>query len=189
MRKCFPSRVWKSSVPLSVMTNCLMGASCQAKAPPEAVSSNEIVVVAILPLSMSPRCAGLKVDDALLEMRVPVISRPYSYTPDHGPAPVFAAAFALRDSGPAAAERGSVGRNGTTVAWSRMAYTRLQGCSPSSFQSWPATVSSVNKMSPARSEKRPSCVVNSSAPLSVMTSCRAGSGCHPSFGSAVRLLE
>jgi hypothetical protein len=40
------------------MTNCLTGASCQAKAPPEAVSSNEIVVVAILPLSMSPRWPG-----------------------------------------------------------------------------------------------------------------------------------
>src|ERR1700686_3123520 len=39
-------------------------------------------------------------------------------------------------------------------------------------------------MSPERSEKRPSCVVNSSVPLRVITSCRAGSGCHPSFGSA-----
>jgi hypothetical protein len=37
--------------------HCLMGASCQANAPPEAVSSNEIVV-AILPLSMSPRAPG-----------------------------------------------------------------------------------------------------------------------------------
>src|ERR1700678_4448754 len=57
-KKCFPSRVWKSSVPLSVMTNCLTGASCQAKAPPEAVSSNEIVVVVTLPLSISPRAPG-----------------------------------------------------------------------------------------------------------------------------------
>jgi hypothetical protein len=39
-------------------TNCLMGAVCQAKAPPGAVSSKEIVVVAILPLSTSPRCPG-----------------------------------------------------------------------------------------------------------------------------------
>jgi len=52
---------------------------------------------------------GLKVNDALLEMRVPIIARPYLYTPDHRPAPVFAAAFVLRDSGPAAAESGLVG--------------------------------------------------------------------------------
>src|ERR1700722_1144455 len=51
------------------------------------------------------------------------------------------------------------------------------------IQSWPAIVSSVNNMSPAQSVKRPLCVVNSIVPLSVMTSCRAGSGCHPSFGS------
>src|ERR1700722_365153 len=38
MRKCSPWRVLKSSVPLSVMTNCLAGAVCQAKAPPEDVS-------------------------------------------------------------------------------------------------------------------------------------------------------
>ena len=94
-------------------------------------------------------------------------------------------ALALRDSGPAMAELGSAGRNGTTVTWSRMAYRRLQGRSPSSVQTWPfPAVSSVNKTSPERSEKRPSCVVNSSVPLSVMTSCRAGSRCHPSFGSA-----
>src|SRR5277367_2386151 len=30
--------------------------------------------------------AGLKINDALFEMRVPVIACPYSYTPDHGPA-------------------------------------------------------------------------------------------------------
>src|SRR5580704_15113769 len=109
--------------------------------------------------------SGPKLNDALLEMRVFVVSRPYSYTPDHGPAPDLAAAFALRDFGPPAVERGSTGRNGTAVAWSRMAYMRLHGCSPISFQSWPVTVSS-----PARSEKGPSCVMNTSAPLSVMTS-------------------
>jgi hypothetical protein len=112
--------------------------------------------------------SGLKLNDALLEMRVSVISRPYPYASYHGPAPGLVASRALRDLGPAAAERGSTGRNGTAVA---------------SFQSSPATVSSVNNMSPARSEKGPSCIVNSSAPLSVMTSWRAGSECHPSFAS------
>jgi hypothetical protein len=56
-----------------------------------------------------------KVDDALLEMRVAVISRRYSYASDHVSSPVMVAAFALDDSGPAMAERGSAGRNGTTV--------------------------------------------------------------------------
>src|SRR3984885_3152068 len=56
--------------------------------------------------------AGFKVNDALLEIRVFVVSRPYPYAPDHGAAPVFASAFVLRDSGPAAAKRGSAGRNG-----------------------------------------------------------------------------
>jgi hypothetical protein len=65
--------------------------------------------------------AGFKVDEAFLEMRVPVISRPNSYTSDHVPAPVMVPAFALCDSAPTAAERGPSGRNGTTVAWSRMA--------------------------------------------------------------------
>src|ERR1700744_3581812 len=58
MRKCSPSRVWKSRVPLSVTTSCLIGAVCQAKAPPEAVSSKDIVVVGIVPLSTSPRFPG-----------------------------------------------------------------------------------------------------------------------------------
>jgi hypothetical protein len=42
---------------------------------------------------VTPR-AGLKVNDALLEMRVFVVSRPYSYTPDHDAAPVLSAACA-----------------------------------------------------------------------------------------------
>src|SRR5271165_1562131 len=64
--------------------------------------------------------AGLKVDDALLEMRVPVISRPYPYAPDHGP--LLFSRLPLLCATLAAAECGPVGRHGTTVARSRMAY-------------------------------------------------------------------
>ena len=53
--KCSPVRVWKSSVPLSVMTNWRAGASCHSKAPPALVSRNEMLTTPTVPLRMSPR--------------------------------------------------------------------------------------------------------------------------------------
>src|SRR5439155_16488599 len=53
--KCSPVRVWKSSAPLNVMTNCRAGASCHSKAPPALVSRNEMLTTSTVPLRMSPR--------------------------------------------------------------------------------------------------------------------------------------
>src|ERR1700730_13847300 len=53
--KCSPVRVWKSSVPLNVMTNWRAGASCHSKAPPALVSRNEMLIALTVPLRMSPR--------------------------------------------------------------------------------------------------------------------------------------
>src|ERR1700756_60215 len=53
--KCSPVRVWKSSVPLNVMTNWRVGASCHSKAPPALVSRNEMLTTLTVPLRMSPR--------------------------------------------------------------------------------------------------------------------------------------
>jgi hypothetical protein len=61
---------------------------------------------------------------------------------------------------------------------------RLHGWPSSNLQSCPVPpFSSVNRTSPTPSRKTPLRVENSSIPLSVMTSCRAASVCHPSCGS------
>ena len=180
---------WKSSVPLSVMTNCLAGASCQAKAPPEAVSSKEIVVVAILPLNVSPRSPGSRsiTPSSKCEFRSsPVHIRTHRimalllfWLP-----PLVCAtrtgSSRVRLGGPKWND-GFLVKDGVHVASKvarRVASNRGR-----------RTVSSVNNMSAARSEKRPSCVVNSSAPLSVMTSCRAGSRTPSKLWVRVRLVE
>src|SRR5271167_2033430 len=58
--------------------------------------------------------ARFQVDDALLEMRVPVVARPYPHTSDHVPAPLTDVAFAYPVYALASVERCSIGRNGTT---------------------------------------------------------------------------
>jgi hypothetical protein len=64
---------------------------------------------------------AVNIDDALLEIRIPVVSGPKPYASVHVLAPVVVAAFGSRRSGAALAERGSIDRNGTTVTSSRMA--------------------------------------------------------------------